>query len=105
MKQAPCFFLAVVFFLYFAAFPVQALGGSDQFQNLEFFLNNSLKKAKTSSERTEIINLYLIKALALVYQQNNEQMRLHRETLKVLKEIRDTEIKQAREFERYISKR
>jgi hypothetical protein len=47
----------------------------------------------------------LFKALALVYQQNTEQIRLKREALNVLKELRDVKVREARELERYLSKR
>ena len=43
--------------------------------------------------------------LALVHQQNAEQIRLNRETLKVLKELRDVKIREARELERYLGRR
>ncbi|NIQ89080.1 MAG: hypothetical protein GWN93_08350, partial [Deltaproteobacteria bacterium] len=45
------------------------------------------------------------KALALVYQQNKEQIRLDREALNVLKQLRDVEVKKTRELERLLSKR
>jgi len=50
--------------------PVSA--GSDDFQNLEFFLERSLKNAKDSTEPNEIVNRFLFKALALIHQQNAE---------------------------------
>jgi hypothetical protein len=80
------------------AFPVQLFGASDDFQNLEFF-------SKDSTERNEVINRYLLKALALVYQQNKEQIRLDREALNVLKQLRDVEVKKTRELGRLLSKR
>ena len=87
------------------AFPVQLFGGSDDFQDLEFFLERALKNSKDSTERNEVINRYLLKALALVYQQNKEQIRLDREALNVLKQLRDVEVKKTRELERLLSKR
>jgi hypothetical protein len=56
-------------------------------------------------ERNEVINRYLLKALALVYQQNKEQIRLDREALNVLKQLRDVEVKKTRELGRLLSKR
>jgi hypothetical protein len=87
------------------AFPVQLFGGSEDFQNLEFLLERALKNSKDSTERNEVINRYLPKALALVYQQNKEQIRLDREALNVLKQLRDVEVKKTRELERLLSKR
>jgi hypothetical protein len=57
-------------------FSCSTVRGSDDFQNLEFFLKRALKTSKDSTERNEVINRYLLKALALVYQQNKEQIRL-----------------------------
>jgi hypothetical protein len=78
-------------------FPVQLFGASDDFQNLAFFLERALKTSKDSTERNEVINRYLLKALALVYQQNKEH--------KVMKQLRDVEVKKTREPERLLSKR
>ena len=77
----------------------------DYKKNLEFFLDRSLKNAKNSTERNEIINRFLFKAMALVYKQNQENIRLRRESLNVLKELRELETKRTRELERYLSKR
>ena len=49
--------------------------------------------------------IHEISGLALVHQQNAEQIRLNRETLKVLKELRDVKIREARELERYLGRR
>ncbi len=105
MKFVAIIMLAVLCLMSLAAFPVHVSGGSDDFQSLEFFLDKSLKKARSSTERNEISNRYLIKALGLVYQQNKEQIRLNRETLQVLRELREIEIKAARELESHLSKR
>lgn len=104
MKRVANIILVVVCVVGFA-FPVQLFGGSDDFQNLEFFLERALKNSKDSTERNEVINRYLLKALALVYQQNKEQIRLDREALNVLKQLRDVEVKKTRELERLLSKR
>ena len=87
------------------ALPVQLFGDSDDFPNLEFFLERALKNSKNSTERNEVIKLYLLKALTLVYQQNKEQIRLDREALNVLKQLRDVEVQKTRELERLLSKR
>jgi hypothetical protein len=71
MKRVASIILVLVC-IFGLAFPVQLLGGSDDFQNLEFFLERALKNSKNSTERNEVINRYLLKALALVYQQNKE---------------------------------
>ena len=105
MKRIASVALVAVLFMALPGSPVHVSAASDDFQNLEFFLERSLKKAKNSSERNEIINRFLLKALALVYQQNQEQIRLDRDALKVLKELRDVKIKEARELERYLSRR
>jgi len=92
-------------FLVLPLSPLPVSAGSDDFQNLEFFLERSLKNAKDSTERNEIVNRFLFKALALIHQQNAEQIRLNRETLNVLKELRNVKIREAKELERYLSKR
>ena len=105
MKRRASTMFITVLFLAFSLSPVHLSAGSDDFQNLEFFLERSLKNAKDSTERNEIVNRFLFKALALIHQQNTEQIRLDREALKVLKELRDIKVKEAREFERFLSKR
>jgi hypothetical protein len=105
MKRTASIMVMAVLFLAFPLSPVHVAAGSDDFQNLEFFLERSLKNAKNSDERNEIINRFLFKALALVYQQNTEQIRLKREALNVLKELRDVKVREARELERYLTKR
>ena len=92
-------------FLVLPLSPLPVSAGSDDFQNLEFFLERSLKNAKDSTERNEIVNRFLFKAFALIHQQNPEQIRLNRETLNVLKELRNVKIREAKELERYLSKR
>lgn len=105
MKRIVSITFIAFLFLALPLSPVHVSAGSDDFQNLEFFLERSLKNAKNSAERNEIINRFLFKALALVYQQNTEQLRLKRDELKVLKELRDVKVREARELERYLSKR
>ena len=72
MKRIVSITFIAFLFLAFPLSPVHVSAGSDDFQNLEFFLERSLKNAKNSAERNEIINRFLFKALALVYQQNTE---------------------------------
>ena len=79
MKWIASMMVMAVLFLAFPLSPVYVAAGNDDFQNLEFFLERSLKNAKNSNDRNEIINRYLFKALALVHQQNIEQIRLKRE--------------------------
>ena len=86
-------------------FSCSTVWGSDDFQNLEFSLERALKNSKDSNERNEVINRHLLKALALVDQQNTEQIRLDREALNVLKQLRDVGVKKTRELERLLSKR
>jgi len=105
MKPVVSFVLAIFCLLSLTATPTQVCAGSDDFQNLEFFLDRSLKNAKNSTERNEIINRFLFKALALVHQQNQENIRLRQESLNVLKQLRELEVKRTRELERYLSKR
>lgn len=105
MKRIASIMVTAVLFLALPFSSVDVAVGSDDFQDLEFFLERSLKNAKSSADRNEIINRFLFKALALVYQQNTEQIRLKREMLNVLKELRDVKVREARELERYLSKR
>jgi hypothetical protein len=58
-----------------------------------------LKREKDPEKRAEILNRYLIKALALVYRQNEELIRLQRQLLDATKELRDIEKKEIREME------
>jgi len=51
MKRVAGIIVVVVCF-FGLAFPVQLFGGSDDFQNLEFFLERALKNSKNSTERT-----------------------------------------------------
>ena len=56
MKRAANIILVVVSVVGFA-FPAQLFGGSDDFQNLEFFLERALKNSKDSTERNEVITV------------------------------------------------
>ena len=88
MKRAANIILVLVCVVGFT-FPVQQFWGSDDFLGLEFFLERALKISKDSTERNEVINRNLLKALALVYRQNKEHIRLDREGLNVLKQLRN----------------
>ena len=59
MKRVASIIVVVVCF-FGLAFPVQLFAGSDDFQNLEFFLERALKTSKDSTERNEVINRYLL---------------------------------------------
>ena len=58
-----------------------------------------MKREKDPEKRAEILNRYLIKALALVYRQNQELIRLQRQLLDATKELWDIEKKEMREME------
>ena len=81
------------------ALPVQVYSANDDYESLEFFLDQALKRTKDGDQRAEILNRYLIKALGLVYRQNQELIRLQRQTLDAMQELRDTEKKEMREME------
>jgi hypothetical protein len=83
--------LALVVLLCISSFPGETYGAADEYESLEFFLDQSLKREKDPEKRAEILNRYLIKALGLVYQQNQELIRLQRQLLDATKELRDIE--------------
>ena len=91
--------LALVVLLSISSFPAQVYGAADEYESLEFFLDQSLKREKDPEKRAEILNRYLIKALGLVYQQNQKLIRLQRQVLDATKELRDIEKKEIREME------
>ena len=91
--------LAFVVRLSIMALPVQVYSANDDYESLEFFLDQALKRTKDGDQRAEILNRYLIKALGLVYRQNQELIRLQRQTLDAMQELRDTEKKEMREME------
>jgi len=96
--------LAFVVILSMAALPAKVYSINDEYESLEFFLDQALKQTKDADERTEILNRYLIKALGLVYRQNKELIRLQRQTLDAMQELRDTEKKEMRELEIQLQK-
>ena len=85
------------------AYPPAAYGGSDPYENLEFFLERALKQTQDSDRRLEILNQYGIKALGLLYQQNLELIRLNRETIGVLRDILRIEQEEKRELQRQLT--
>jgi hypothetical protein len=99
MRQTAIAMLALVVLLSMASFPAKVYGASDEYESLEIFLDQSLKRVKDPEKRAEILNRYLIKALGLVYQQNQELIRLQRQLLDATRELRDIEKKELREME------
>ena len=99
MRQTVIAMLALVVFLSISSFPTKIYGAADEYESLEFFLDQYLKREKDPEKRAEILNRYLIKALALVYRQNQELIRLQRQLLDATRELRDIEKKEIREME------
>ena len=91
--------LAFVVILSIMALPLQVCSANDEYESLEFFLDQALKRTKDADKRAEILNRYHIKALGLLYQQNKELIRLQRQALDAMKELQDTEKKEMREME------
>ena len=104
MKRKATAILAFVVILSMTALPAKVYSANDEYESLEFFLDQALKQTKDADERTEILNRYLIKALGLVYRQNKELIRLQRQTLDAMQELRDTEKKEMRELEIQLQK-
>ena len=104
MRQTAIAMLALVVLLSMASFPAKVSGATDEYESLEFFLDQALKRVKDPEKRAEILNLYLIKALGLVYQQNQELIRLQRQLLDATQELRDIKKKEIREMEIQIQK-
>jgi hypothetical protein len=104
MKRKATAILAFVVILSMVALPAKVYSTNDEYESLEFFLDQALKRTEDGDQRTEILNRYLIKALGLVYQQNKELIRLQRQTLDALQELRDTEKKELREMEIQLQK-
>ena len=104
MRQTAIAMLALVVLLSISSFPAKVYGAADEYESLEFFLDQSLKREKDPENRAEILNRYLIKALGLVYQQNQELIRLQRQLLEATKELRDIEKKEMREMEIQLQK-
>ena len=99
MRQTAIAMLALVVVLSISSFPAKVYGVADEYESLEFFLDQFLKREKDPENRAEVLNRYLIKALGLVYQQNQELIRLQRQRLEATKELRDIEKKEMREME------
>jgi hypothetical protein len=99
MRQTAVAIFTLVIVLNMAFFPMKLYGATDEYDSLQFFLDQALKRTEDSKQRAEILNRYLIKALGLLYQQNQELIRLQRQTLEAVQELRDTEKKELRELE------
>ena len=99
MRQTAIAMLALVVLLSISVFTAKVYGAADECESLEFFLDQSLKREKDPEKRAEILNRYLLKALGLVYRQNQELLRLQRQFLDATKELRDIEKKEIREIE------
>jgi hypothetical protein len=99
MKRKATAILAFVVILSMATFPAKVHSTNDEYESLEFFLDQALKGTKDADQRAEILNRYFIKALGLIYRQNKELIRLQRQTLDAMQELRDTEKKEMRELE------
>jgi hypothetical protein len=56
MRRLASIFLITGFLLILPLSPVHLSAGSNDFQNLEFFLERALKNSKDSTERVEIVN-------------------------------------------------
>lgn len=104
MRQTATAILALVILLSMTALPAKLYSANDEYESLEFFLDQALKRTKDPNKRAEILNRYLIKALGLVYRQNQELIRLQRQTLDAMEELRDTEKKEMREMEIQLQK-
>jgi len=99
MRQTAIAMLALVVVLSISSFSAKVYGAADEYESLEFFLDQSLKREKDPEKRAEVLNRYLIKALGLIYQQNQVLIRLQRQLLEATKELRDIEKKEMREME------
>ena len=104
MRRKVTAILALVVILSMAVFPVNVCNSSDEYESLEFFLDQALKRTDDVNQRTEIVNRYLIKALGLIYRQNIELIRFQRQTMEAMQELRDTEKKEMRELEIHLQK-
>ena len=104
MKQNARAMLAIVVILSIVVIPALSYSANDDYESLEFFLDQALKRTKDPDKRAEILNRHLIKALGLVYRQNKELVRLQRQSLEAVKELRDIEKKEMREMEIQMNK-
>ena len=104
MRQTTITMLALVVLMSISSFPAKVYSATDEYESLEFFLDQSLKREQDREIRAEILSRYLIKALGLVYRQNQELIRLQRQVLDATKELRDVEKKEMREMEIHMQK-
>ena len=99
MRKTAIAMLTLVVLSSLTTLPAETYGASDEYETLEFFLDQSLKRTEDPNKRAEVLNRYLIKALGLVYRQNQELIRLQRQTLEAAQELLETEKKESRELE------
>ena len=99
MRKMAIAMLTLVVLLSLTTLLAETYGASDEYETLEFFLDQSLKRTEDPNKRAEVLNRYLIKALGLVYRQNQELIWLQRQTLEATKELMDIEKKESREME------
>ena len=78
---------------------------SDDYETLEFFLDQSLKSTEDSGKKIEIVNRYNIKALGLIYKQNKQLILLQRQILNTLKQLQEIEYKEKRDRELQMHRR
>jgi hypothetical protein len=104
MRRKAIAILALVVIVSMTALPARVCGTNDEYESLEFFLDQTLKRTKGSDQRAEVLNRYLIKALGLIYRQNKELIRLQRQTLDAMEDLRDIEKKEMRELEIQLQK-
>lgn len=77
-------------------------GAGEEFENLEFFLDQYIKETQDGAQRSQIMDRYAIKALGLLYRQNAELIRLSGETLKALQQLVEGQEKEIRALEHQI---
>jgi hypothetical protein len=90
-------FLVGNLFVFLSSSP--ARGAGDEYENLEFFLERTLKETEMPDQRNEILNRYAIKALGLLYKQNNELINLNRKILMTMEQLLRVENEERRELE------
>ena len=99
MKRKVGMVVVLVLLLSMAVPSAEVFGAKDDYETLEFFLDQALKRAKDHHQKAEILDRYLIKALGMIYQQNREVIRLQRQMLNTLQELQEIAAKEKRELE------
>jgi cell division protein FtsL len=59
MKRKATAIVAFVFILTMAVLPTKVYSINDEYESLEFYLDQALKQTKDADQRTEILNRYL----------------------------------------------